>query len=100
MILKMVVLIIRPKKAVQPPIPVTLDMSWLEHQQELACLMEHGVAVQEPAHVRMYLYATMIIVVKKIMLTPKLGLWQTAYIMYIGPLIFIIHLKVMCHNKL
>ena len=41
-------------QAVLPPIPVTLDISWMEHHQELASLMGHGVAVLLPAHVRMY----------------------------------------------
>ena len=38
-------------QAILPPIPVTLDISWMEHQTELASLMGYGVAVLLPAHV-------------------------------------------------
>ena len=67
----------RLEKAVQPLIPVTLDIDWMEHQAELASLMGHGVAVLLPAHV-----------CTCVLLYPKLGLWQTTYIhiIIIGPL--------------
>ena len=39
-------------KAVLPPIPVIVDISWMEIQLEFASLMGHGVAVLLPAYVR------------------------------------------------
>ena len=38
-------------QVIQPPIPVTLDISWMEHPTELASLMGHGVAVLLLAYV-------------------------------------------------